>query len=85
MKNAIHPIHPKVIQRLNDLNEALNSIYLSGDFSYTLAVEGQIVASKNTHDDVIPTAWPEKDIEAEMAKQIAKKPVVMPDAPAKKK
>lgn len=81
MKNSAHSVHPAVAEKLAALDKVLEEIYLSGDFGYTLSVEGQIVATKNTHDDIRPAVWADDDVEAEVAKR-AKKPAAVEPPPS---
>lgn len=79
MKPAAHSIHPAVVDVLSEflpaLNAALAKVYQSGDYSYSIQVEGQIISSKNTKEDVSPVAWAPEDVEAETAKRVVKEKV----------
>lgn len=82
MKNAAHPIHPAVVEAIAALNSSLESVYQSGDYSFTVQVEGQVVASKNTKEEVAPVAWEAGEIEAETAKRVISKVADQPEASA---
>lgn len=77
MKPAAHSIHPDVANVLEkflpELKAALAKTYQGGDYSYSVQVEGQVVASLNTKADVSPVAWPDDTVEEETAKRVVKK------------
>lgn len=77
MKNSAHSVHPDVVAAIKALDVALAATYISGDFAYTLMVEGQVVASIGGKDDVTPAAWLAADV-AEQAAKRAKKPEAAP-------
>lgn len=70
MKASAHSIHPGVAKAITTLNKALADAYPSKDFSLTVSVEGQIVATLGGKEDIVPDVW--TDVEAETAKRVVK-------------